>query len=83
MELKFTCNTFEEAMDIHKKMFQKLREQGYVTHRDFTEICGVCKEEFMDSKYRFYGWYNLQNLKVEQDSNGVWCIVTPELVELV
>lgn len=83
MKLKCVCKTFEEAMSIHKKMFMMLREKEYVTCNEFITLTGYYNEEFSDSKYNFWGWYNLQDLKVEQDENENWYIETPEIVEIV
>ena len=82
--LEFFYTTFEEAMDKHTKMFEKLREQGYVTDYD----CGcICIDNFLTfvnptEAWLSMGWTDLQNMRVEKRHEYGWCLIIPYSIEL-
>ena len=77
----YICITEEKAIGIKNDMFHLLEKQGYVTHKDFTKICGYYSEIFEDPMYDLWGWYELADLIIDKDVGDNWFVQTPELVK--
>lgn len=71
--------TFEEAMNVHKQLFQMIRENGYVTCADLRYL--ILEDELLDKSYCNYGWTNLMEAKVESCNyvNGKWVLKMPKV----
>jgi len=78
-------NSFDEGMEDHKRLFAKLREQGFITYKDFMKIVDKTEgsEFLLNPQFDGYGWFDLNELKVEfDDVNNSWYLQTPDMVKL-
>ena len=82
---EFIFDTFEEANNIHKQLFEICREKGFVTCYDVLNL--VIKDEKSKeviesvSTYHSHGWINLWDVKVEPIENcvnGYWVLKLPQ-----
>ena len=76
--IDFIFETFEAAMDVHTKLFEIIKKNGFVTYADLYLLVNKdvdnCKEEF----HRF-GWANLFYVKVEPYKDKRWILKMPEM----
>lgn len=77
--IKVVYDTFQEAMDIHKKLFEAMRKNGVITYADFSVLVSEEDAVFPDFCYE-YGWTNLWNVKVEPYGDDCkWVLRMPEM----
>lgn len=77
----YKFKTFEETMDIHKKLFKILKDNGVVRYSDLLLILNPDEKDIKKEYYNF-GWYNLYYAKVECNKEGEWQLVLPNAVLL-
>lgn len=80
-QTEFIFETFEEANNIHKKLFEIRRQKGYVTCADLYFLIHP-DEEDCKGVYRNHGWINLWDVKVEPCDdciNGEWILKMPKV----
>ena len=73
-----TFDTFDEAMWVHKELFEVLRTERVVMYADLYFILNKhyreCPREYFD-----YGWTSLMESKVRPCDDGRhWCVKLPE-----
>lgn len=74
--------TFDEAMNVHTRLFEIMRNNGIVTCADLYKVSNE-KYETSDPEYYKYGWTNLWGSKVEPFGyNGYWVLRLPEIINL-
>ena len=91
-QTEFVFDTFEEANNVHKKLFEIRRQKGYVTCADLFALIHVdySVEEVLNAYckdlYQTHGWTDLWNVKVEpaisrKDGciNGDWILKMPQI----
>lgn len=63
---EFEYDTFEHAMDIHSKIYELMRKNGYVTYADVLKF-GLFQplHSTIPDLYNKMGWINLWGAKVE------------------
>ena len=83
-ETEFIFESFDEAMVVHKKLFNIMREKGLVTYADlhslYTKEHTNCKDEWLN-----YGWTNIWGAVVEPADNyinGNWRLKLPKMKHL-
>lgn len=83
-QTEFIFGTFDEAMNVHKKLFEIIREKGFVTYADLYFL--INKEETLcKEKWTNYGWTKLWGSKVEPIDdciNGYWVLRMPKIKKL-
>lgn len=83
--MEFIFETFDEAMQVHKHLFELRRKKGYVTcadlysmvMKDEVEKIEICSKEI----YHNHGWTNLFEVEVEPSDkyiNGKWILKLPK-----
>ena len=75
-------DTFDAAMEAHKKVFATIMDKGYVTWRDFNNIITNQDEIFVGDMYDSYGWTYLLGTIVEEYKDNKYIIVMPEMIKL-
>lgn len=78
---EFIFKSFDEAMNVHKKLFEIRREKGYVTYADLYILIHP-NESNCKKSYSRYGWTNLWQTKVEPYDDyidGVWILKMPSI----
>lgn len=74
--------TFDEAMNVHRKLFEIMRNNHVVTYADVISIISEEEVVFHDDFYK-YGWTNLFNSKVEPyGDNFEWILRMPKMKKL-
>lgn len=76
---EFIFETFDEAMDIHKKIFKLLRQNGFVTLADLHYL--INEEEDLPEDFYIYGWTSLIYAKIDP-YYGRWVITMPKMEKL-
>ena len=80
---EFVFKTFEEAMDVHRKIYDKVREHGFITcHELYCMIGFMDNERIYPSIYYTHGWTNLWEVKlgpIENCANGTWILKMPQI----
>lgn len=74
-------DNFDDAMNVHKKIFTMVIEKGYVTLRDFNNIVNNQDEIFVGDMYDTHGWTYLCGTIVEEYKDNKFIIVMPEMIE--
>lgn len=78
---EFIFRSFDDAMNIHKKMFEILKEKGAVSYEDLYSAIYDC--EINNPEYKNYGWTKLLYAKVEPYKNGKWILkMPPEIIRI-
>lgn len=75
---EFIFKTFDEAFDVHKKIYELGRKNGFVSYGAVYML--VTKEPqviAMPKIYQINGWTNLTESKVVQCADGLWKMVLP------
>lgn len=77
-DIELIYETFQEAMDMHKKLFEAMREKGVLTYGDFCVLTSEEDAVFPDNYYE-YGWTNLWYVKVEPYGDDYkWVLKIPK-----
>lgn len=77
---EFIFETFDEAMNVHKKLFEIRRNNGFVTCADLYLLAHNVKGPYLSDIYNNHGWTNLWNVKVEPyDEDGNWVLKMPQI----
>lgn len=73
--------TFEEAMDVHKQLFQLIKENGYVTCADLNYLIIDDEHRLVNEDDCNYGWTNLMETRIESCNyaNGKWVLRMPKI----
>lgn len=78
-QTEFIFQTFDEAISVHKKLFEIMRNNGVVTYADL-HIAANKEYNKKDIEYFNYGWTNLWYSKVEPyDDDGNWILRMPKM----
>lgn len=78
---EFMFNTFEEAMNVHKQMFDIRNQKGYVTCSDMRTLSNP-KRVYRTKLNENRGWTVLYNSKIEQGRgrfNDKWILKMPRI----
>ena len=84
-------DTFNTAMTVHGKLFEKLKSKGFVTIAEYYAIAYAtgCPDPAIymyggdyPPVYHAYGWDNLFYSKVEETSDKRWVLKMPEIILL-
>lgn len=73
-----TFDTFDEAMNLHKRLFEIFNNEHLVTYAD---VYYVLKGTYKDCPYDYYkyGWTSLMESKVRPCDDGRhWSVILPE-----
>lgn len=80
---EFIFDSFDEAMKVHKKIFEICREKHYVTCADLYFLLHTEDEyKLCPSTFYNHGWTNLWTSKVEPSedmANGNWILKLPQV----
>lgn len=80
---EFIFETFDEAMNVHKKLFEMLRENGVIPYVDLYSL--VYKDDVINHPlYCNIGWTNIWCAKVEplNDEDCRWVLRMPEIEDI-
>lgn len=75
---EFTFDSFDEAMNIHKKLFEIGRKNRYVTYADLILLI-FDEDVHIPQIYYKYGWNNLIESRVEHISKFKWVLKLPQI----
>lgn len=78
----FIFDTFDEAMNLHKSLFQVFNSEHLVTYAD---IYFILNKTYKNCPYDFYkfGWTSLMESKVRPCDDGKsWCVKLPKPLNL-
>ena len=78
--IEFIFDTFEDAMDVHTKLFEIIRKNGFVTYADLYFLVNKDVESCVEEFYRF-GWANLFYIKLEPYKNKRWILKMPDMIQ--
>lgn len=71
-------STFEEAMEVHKKLFEILRDKGVVYYRDYIGLI-FPDDAFLLVGHEKNGWTSLNDMTIGLRPRGKWALMMPEL----
>lgn len=80
---RFMFETFDEAMGVHKRLFDMLRENGSITYADLYSLL-IPGYDLKPAHYQ-YGWTSIWGAKVEPAEgyvNGEWFLSLPKCKKL-
>ncbi len=85
MLTEFIFEKFEDAMDVHTKLFRIGFQNGYVTYNDLYSMINKIfgkESELKDLDiYNKHGWTRLIDTKLEQIGDG-WMLILPPIENL-
>lgn len=76
----FIFETFDDAMNVHKKLFEIMREKGNVSYGDLYSL--VYKDcEITNPEYYTLGWNSVWQVKLEplNDNDCQWVLRMPTI----
>jgi hypothetical protein len=81
---EFIFEDFNQAMEVHKEIFQIIREKGYLSYRKLYSLITKKEEKEVDNLlnldiYDKHGWTNLFECKIDPTDDGKWILKMPEL----
>lgn len=74
---EFIFETFEDAFDIHRKISQEIRQNGFISYAKLRyEWLKENKRTFKD-EYNSIGWKNLWYCKIDPNDDYNWILKMP------
>ena len=80
-QIEYIFETFEEANNTLKKLFEIRRQKGYVSYADIYFLINPDEIECKDI-YKNHGWINIWDAKIEPYDgyiNGNWILKMPQI----
>ena len=88
--IEMVFETFDEAMDVHKKLYSLMRENKvvtctdlYVLYREYAKKIPIALSFDEVDNFSKYGWKSLWGSKVEPNINDVcWVLKMPDIEKI-
>lgn len=76
----FIFETFEEAINVHRKLFELGRKKHFVTYADLYKMTNKVEDDkVLPDIYENHGWTNLWHIKLEPYDKTRWILRLPEI----
>lgn len=77
LKREFIFETFEDAFNIHRKISQEIRQNGFITYSKLRYDLLKNDKRTYKKEYDFIGWKNLWYCKIDPNDNYEWVLKMP------